>query len=277
VEGRQRELVVGLLALLIAASASRAIAEEGTASGSLTLNGETVALKYAYAAAQPGFFDKASEDIRVLLSDKPLSERARTDVFELTHMGRDGAARVVEVLLDAERRPIGGAIYALNFNGMVSMAGMHRFEPRRFERTGVAGRLFVEGPHEFNGVTFQYDATFSAELHRPPSAEELAAELASPPARAATAWLAAIRAGRLQAVLDLLAPGAAANWRDTAGQTRFAELRAETPPDSRVVSLARPTSATAIATVDGTRTGDGVVIESNIELALIDGTWKITR
>ena len=52
-EARQGKLVVRpLIALLIAAGAIRAAAQEGTASGSLTLNGETVALKHAYAAAR---------------------------------------------------------------------------------------------------------------------------------------------------------------------------------------------------------------------------------
>ena len=81
------------------------MAQQGTASGRLTSNGETVALEYAYANAQPGFFDESSEDVRVLLSDMPLPEAARTDVFERIHMGRDGAARIVEVVVDAERRP----------------------------------------------------------------------------------------------------------------------------------------------------------------------------
>jgi hypothetical protein len=78
---------------------------------------------------------------------------------------------------------------------MVSMAGMHRFEPQRFERGGIAGRLYVKGSHELHGVTFQYDATFEAAIPRPPSAEQQAAELASPPARAATGWPRSAPAG----------------------------------------------------------------------------------
>jgi hypothetical protein len=275
-EDRQGKLVVGsVVVLLIAAAGFPAAAGDGTASGSLTVNAETVALRYAYATAMPGFFDKATEDVRVLLSDTPLSETARDDVFERTHLGRDGAARIVEVLLDAERHPIGGAIYAPAFEGSVSMAGMHRFEPSRFERTGLGGRLFVEGAHEFQGVTFHYDATFAATILRPPSAEQVAADLASPPAQAATAWLAAVRAGRLAGLLRLLAPAAAASWREPAGNARLAALRAETPLDSHVVSLTRPTPATATATVNGSRSSDGVTVESSLALVLVDGVWKV--
>ena len=106
-EARQRELVVVTLAvLLLSAVSSRAFAQDGTATGHLTLNGETTPLTHAYASAQPGFFDKAMEDIRILLSDVELPDSALGDVFELIHMGRDGRAHVVEVVLDAEAAPI---------------------------------------------------------------------------------------------------------------------------------------------------------------------------
>ena len=277
-EGWQGKLVRGsLAALLVAASPFAATAQDGPATGTLTLNGETVALKYAYASAERGFFDKSSEDIRVLLRATPLSDEARTDTFARSHLGRDGAARIVEVVIDAKRQPISGAMYAAAFEGMVSMTGMHNFEPQRFEHDGIAGRLFVDGVHEFHGTTFQYDATFSAVIPRPPTPEQVAADLASPPAQAATAWLGAVRAGRLAALRDLLAPDAAASWRAPAGKTQLAQLRAETPADSRVVSLARPTPTTAIATVNGARASDGVMLESTIQLALVDGVWKIAR
>ena len=55
-----------------------------------------------YAAARPGFFDKATEDIRVLLSDVALPDSARADVFELIRLAREGKARVVEVLINSE-------------------------------------------------------------------------------------------------------------------------------------------------------------------------------
>ena len=137
-EARQRELVVALAVLLSSAVSSRAFGQDGTATGHLTLNGETTPLTHAYASAQPGFFDKAKEDIRILLSDVELPDSALADVFELIHMGRDGKAHIVEVVLDAEAAPISGAIYAKAFNGSVSMTGMHRFAKQVFERARVA-------------------------------------------------------------------------------------------------------------------------------------------
>ena len=42
---------------------------------------------------------------------------------------------------------------------MVSAAGMHKFTPERMERRVIAGRFFTEGPHDYRGITFQYDAS----------------------------------------------------------------------------------------------------------------------
>src|SRR4029077_21144374 len=58
--------------------------------GALVLDGVQIPLRHAYASPQPGFFDKSREDIRVLLSDVPLPDAARSDVFALMKLGRQG-------------------------------------------------------------------------------------------------------------------------------------------------------------------------------------------
>ena len=184
---------------------------------------------------------------------------------------------MVEVVLDAERTPISGALYARGSTGWCRPRACTASSRCGSSARRLAGRLFVDGPHEFDGVRWAYDVTFRAAIPRPPTADELAADLASPPGVAASAWLAAARAGRMEAVLPLLAPALAADWTGAAGRTRLAHARADTQPDSRVVSLTRPTATTAIATVHGTRASDGIVVETTFELALVDGAWKITR
>lgn len=273
-ENRQRELVVLAIAALVVVP-GLAFAQEGTATGQLTLNGQTVRLTHAYASAAPGFFDKNTEDVRILLSDVALPDNALTDVFELSHLGRDGLARVVEVVLDSTGSPISGSFYAPAFDGSVSATGMHKFERQSFDRTKVAGRLWMSEPHEFRGVTFQYDALFSASIPRPPTAEKLSAALESPPALAATAALKALVGGDRGAFLATLASGAADAYEGTNGRERLTYLKAETPADSAVVTVDRPTATTARATVNGTR--DGIVIEFTIDLVLDGANWRVIR
>jgi hypothetical protein len=260
--------------LLVAAPAGLA-PPAGTATGRLTIGDATVALHHVYAAAQRGFFDESKEDIRVLLSDVALDDEAQGDVFARIHLARDGKARIVEVVIDASGQPISGAFYAPEFEGMISATGMHRFDDPHVEPRRIAGRLHTDGAHEFQGIQYAYDAAFEAPIPRPPTPEETAGALASPPGRVAATSVAAIVGGRLDDFRSTLDASAAARFAGEAGASRFAELRGDFPPDSRVTWLERPDATHATATIDGTR--DGVEIESTFELVLNNGVWRVSR
>jgi hypothetical protein len=245
-EGRQGKLVqLRVLAILwpllsAAAALAHAQPQEGTASGRLTLDAVTVPLTHAYASAQPGFFDKASEDIRVLLSDVTLPETALTDVFELIKLAREDRAHIVEVVIDASGSPISGAIYAKAFDGMLSASGMHQFTRGKMERTVIAGRLVVPEPRTFKDVAWHYDAAFSAPIPRPPTAEELAAAIASPPAQAA-----------------------------------MKQLPKDAPPDTRVVGVKTQADGSVLVSVEGHQ--DGIIIGYTLKMMRVDGVWKVAR
>jgi hypothetical protein len=282
VEGRQGKLEVVrrvhlplVLTIIYALAASPSGDEQGgTATGHLTLNGKRVALAHAYASAQPGFFDKNAEDLHVLLSDVPLTADARDDRFALIQLARDGRAHIVEVVINAAGTPISGAIFAKAFGGMVSVSGMHEFAKKQMDPTRVVGRLSMDGPRTFMEVTYQYDARFAAPIPRPPTADEIAAALATPPAKAATAYLAAIRQG-LTAFLGTLDIAAAADYRGADGAARFKQLQADMPADARVVNLTRQPDGTALAIVEGHQ--DGIIISYTLTMVQVRGAWKVGK
>ena len=232
-----------------------ALPAQENASGTLTLNGSRIALTFVYAIAQPGFFNKASEDIRLLFSDRPLQDDDRADVFRLIRLARTRGANIVEVVVDAGGEPLTGAIYAEPFSGMASVAGMHRFERRRLDRQVVAGRMFMQAPSEFADVKFQYEVEFTATIPRPPTREEVARALASPPGLAATAYVAAIRRGSFDTFVNSLAGEAADGYRGAPGAARFAALSRDMPRDSAVVGLTVTSDTTATATIQGHEKG----------------------
>jgi hypothetical protein len=61
----------------------------GTASGTLTLNGKSVPLRYAYAMAQPNTFDASKNDTAILLTEKPLPEGAIDEIGDLQEAAHD--------------------------------------------------------------------------------------------------------------------------------------------------------------------------------------------
>ena len=247
--------------------------QEGTVTGTLSLDGVPVTLKHVYASAQPGFFDKSTEDIRILLSDVALSDSDRADVFALIHLGRDGNAHIIEVVIDADGQPISGSLFAKAFDGQVSASGMHTFTPERFDRTTIAGRLYVDPPRDFMRVRFAYDVHFTAPIPRPPTAAERVAALASPPGRAAQAYVAAALAGDLPGLVRTLTAAAAAPFRARDGAARLKALHEDMPADSAVVALVLQTDGTMLATVEGHR--DGLVIGYTLKLVQVAGVWKV--
>jgi hypothetical protein len=274
VEVGQGKLVKQVLAAAGLLWATTAYAQPGTASGTITVNGRAFALRHAYASVQPGAFDPKTEDIRVLLTDVPLEEPIRTDMSALTRLARRGQLHAVEVVIDAKGETMSGSIFLDAFTGMASVSGVHQFDKKAMERALIAGRLFMDGSRTFGGVTYHYDATFSASIVRPPTAEETAAALKSPAGLAAAAHLNAIRNG-FDAFVGTLTEKAAAAYRSPGGVDRFLELRAETPADSRVVSLTEGPDDTRIATVQGKR--GGIVIEASFKLRREGTAWKVDR
>ena len=273
--GRQSKWRALLAVAALFAATQRAGAQQTNASGSLVLNGSRTLLKYAYAAAEPGFFDKAKEDIHVLLSDEPLADSDRSDTFRLIRLGRDNKAHIVEVVLNSEGNPISGAIYAEAFHGMLSVSGVHQFERRRLEPRLVEGRLHTDRVHDIAKVAYEYDATFTAVIPRPPTAEETAVALATPPAAAARDYLAAVIGGDLPAFLNTLDRSRAADYRGADGASRFAQLRAEMPKDARVTSLTRQSEAAATATIEGH--DNGIAVEYLLKLVVEAGVWRIGK
>lgn len=273
-EARSRKLEVQVLiaafaALVIPAAAA---AQADTVTGQLRVDGVSFALRHVYVSTQPGFFDRETEDTRLLFVDVPLQEALRDDPFGPARLARQGKLHGVEVILSARGEPLGGAVFLDAFNGMASVSGMHRFEKTRLEYRSIAGRMFSDGPRTFAGITWEYDVAFTASIPRPPTAAEVAASLESPPALAARDHLEAMRRG-LDAFVATLTRESAASFRGPDAQSRLDALVRETPADTRLVALVRHDGGTATATVQGHR-GE-IVIESTLRLRLEDGVWKI--
>ena len=266
--------LVDQIAIAAVFCAATAYAQPGTAAGGMTVDGRQFALRHAYASVQPGSFDPKAEDVRVLLTDVPLAETVRTDMSALIRLARGGQLHAIEVVLDANGEPMSGQIFLEAFNGMVSVSGVHQFQPKTLDRTLVSGRMLMDGPRTFAGVTYHYDVTFSASIPRPPTAEETAAALRSPPAIAAAAHLKAIRSD-FDAFVGTLTEASAAAYRLPGGVDRFKEVRAETPADSRVVSLTEGPNGTHIATVQGMR--GTIILEFSLKVRREGTAWKIER
>src|ERR1035437_9338496 len=221
-KSRVRVFLAGLiLAAGVAAIAPRAAAADGKAEGTLTVNGKTTKLSYAYARAVKGFFDKTKEDVEVVLSDVPLEAKTLEDQFERIHMADAGKLHAFEITIDAEGKPISTAFRHNGFKGP-SPSGLSSedvFTKKMFDGKTVDGRYKSAKPHEFFGNTYSFDVAFKAEITRkakpvPPTAAETAAAQKSPQAKVYADFLEPVQKEDLGALRKLFTKEQAKNLDD---------------------------------------------------------------
>src|SRR5882724_8534709 len=85
-----------LFATALAATDGKADPADGKAAGTLTVNGKTTKVAYAYARSVPGFFDKNTNDTKVIVSDVPLDAKALADDFARAGMAKEGKLHAFE-------------------------------------------------------------------------------------------------------------------------------------------------------------------------------------
>jgi hypothetical protein len=268
-------LVELILALALAFVPAQAAGAEGKVSGTLTLNNVAVPLRHVYATTQRGASGAGADGVRLLLSDVPLDEEARADVFTRMKLGREGLARIIEVVIGPSGVPASGALFAREFDGMVSVAGVHTFSRDQLDDRTISGRLFIDRPHILRGVRYSYDAEFTAPIPRPRTAAERAAALASPAGVVAATHLAAIRSGSLDAIVATVTADEAAAFSGPAGSQLLAAMRAELPADAHLVDVIPQVDGSMAATIEGHEAG--VVVASTWRLVLERGRWCVRR
>jgi hypothetical protein len=136
-----------------------------TASGTLTINGRGIPMKYSYAMSQPNTFDAGKNDIAVLLTEKPLPEGALSGIGDL---------------MDATRKQHGWAFFKINSlgkpiyevidhpatKGQIQMSGFTHanFVPRRMGKDWVEGTFATSNPKEFMTYKYEIKVEFSTPL-----------------------------------------------------------------------------------------------------------------
>jgi len=151
--------------------ASIATAQE--VNGSLLVNGQSAALKFAVAQEVDSATEKGYMDVIVVLSDRKLGVADARNVERLeTLTRRDGlVALVVRINPDAKimsAEPLHPA-----FTTFVSSAAFIRWKPTAYDEKRVAGRFWTDGTQNEFRQQWNYDVTFSAPITLDPAAKTL--------------------------------------------------------------------------------------------------------
>lgn len=175
----------------------------GKASGSLTIDGKSIPLKYSYAMAQPNTFDKDKTDIAVLLTEGPLAEDALNNAEELQDAARKLHGWVL-FKIDDQGKPIYEVIDhpAIGEERLMMSGFTHaKFTPKKIGKDNVGGSFFTGKAEDFMNHKYEVKADFSAPLlqaKRPEPLPDAKTGKALPgdggdPGKAYRAYLKAIR------------------------------------------------------------------------------------
>lgn len=264
---------------LLAAPAVRAA--DGKAEGTITVNGKTTKLSYAYARAVKGFFDNTKEDVEVVLTDVPLEPKALEDEFERIHMADAGKLHAFEIRLDAEGKPISTAFRDNGFK-KASPSGLSSadvFTKKVFDGRTVEGSYRSAKPGEFFGETYSFDVSFRADIAHapkvvPPTAAETAAAQKSPATRVYKEYLVAVQKEDLAALRKLFTKEQAKHLDEPDAKKMVGMVKMMSATDIQVLKVVE-TGETADLTVSGKQ--DSTVVNGVVHMVREGGAWKVQR
>jgi len=135
---------ISLVATSLSATDGKADPADGKAEGTLTVNGKTVKVAYAYARSVPGFFDKNTNDTK------------------------EGKLHAFEITIDATGTPVSTAWRHNGFDGPMpsGLSSADVFTKKVLDDKVVAGSYKSAAEEEFFGNTYAFDVTFRAAIAR---------------------------------------------------------------------------------------------------------------
>ncbi len=162
--------VLSFLILFLFSAAPAWAAPVGTAKGKFTANDATAEIRHAVAVPWTNK-DDGRQGVKVVLSDVPISDDAVSRDGEGFDPGdKPGQVHAIEYILYPEEGADSGTLYHPGLEGYSlitgSTTGSYKFTSEVMDANTVAGRLYMEEPHDFFGRVYFYDVTFRAPISR---------------------------------------------------------------------------------------------------------------
>jgi len=151
------------LGLLVFAGTLALASADGTASGTLTINGKVFKLQYAYAWHAPSSFDEKKMNTIVMLSDVKLTPEVAMDDFEPAELAKAKKLNAIRLEFDSDGDVGSGVFFSGELeHGQFSGSGMHTFEKTLFTPAAIEGKATIDKPRDFFGTKYEYSVTFKA-------------------------------------------------------------------------------------------------------------------
>ncbi len=253
-------------------------AHASKAEGQLTVAGDEVQLQHAYAEAQPGFFDETEEDIVVIVTNIPLSDKAVEDRWERSALVSEGTLKYVEITINSKQQPISVSVKHPAFKANPSgFSSNYLLELKTFSEKNVEGRKHCKTEQEFFDTVYTFDFTFEAEIRRkeelpPPTEAEKEEAAKSPQAAVYLEFVKAANAGDVKTLKKVLAPDVARELDGPDKEDMLEFMKMGNPPK---VEFQRITVKEDSATLMLGAQDEGHELMGTIEFIKEGDQWKV--
>ena len=149
------------------------IASAQEVNGSLRVNGQSAALKFAVAQEVDSATEKGFMDVIVVLSDRKLGTIEARNVERLETMARKDGLVALVVRINPDAKIMSAEPLHPAFTTFVSSAAFIRWKPSAYDEKRVAGRFWTDGTQNEFRQQWSYDVTFSAPITLDPAAKTL--------------------------------------------------------------------------------------------------------
>ena len=255
----------------------------GKASGTLTIDGKSVDLKYAYAMAQPNTFDKDKTDIAVLLTGSPFNEGAIKDAEQLDDaVGKEHGWAFFKI--DDAGKPIHEVIdHPAAGGSRLMMSGFTQagFVQKKKGNDRLEGSFATKKVEDFLDHTYEIKVEFSAPILRAklpeplPDAKtgEALPRDGGEPGKSYAAYLKAVRDKDIPTI-RMLAPVDEQGISESELQQMLDFMAAMSPADAKI-TMGYVRGERAVLYLEGVL--DGEKQYGTVELAKKGRIWKVAK
>lgn len=251
------------------------LAQAGTASGTLEVNGNTYQITHAYGLQIENSMTKGESATLLLLSDRPLPEKLLNEnvsFFDLRDAGMNGLK--MEFYSNGENYAM--IIVGAGIQGSFSSSGtFDRSQFTAYEPVKIAGKISNE--KNAGETSFKYEISFDTDIlpRKPkvmPTAEEMKSAQSTGSAKAYIAFNQAVREGRLDAIRAGVIPERAEMMNKPEFEGMLSLIQSMMPADIVVV---KATETGDNAELELTGKDDGKEKSGTASLVKIDGKWLV--
>ena len=148
------------IVIVVVAGSATTLAQNGSATGTLQVNGKTSTMKYAYAYSEP-LDAKGEVDIVMIVSDQVLPKAVLKNVDRLHELSDKGKFEGVRIVIHFDQRVMSAAPFSKALTAYVSTALYAEWSAKAFTPDGIEARIRTPtGGADAFGQKWSYDVTF---------------------------------------------------------------------------------------------------------------------